>query len=187
MDETLKKKVDTLTRELPALPEEALESLRNYFRRNSFSARLDGYHSVRTILQDDGGTRRKTDLLVLSGRDRTDRSGKAVLPIHQLLCGVATEGIPSTSPLVLIREPEFTVTPLSKAPVFATFVSRSSREAPDRNSFLMDRNDDPVNQPVLATVEVEVMMWKHDGTAAGETDFAWVCTVEAARRISIGG
>jgi hypothetical protein len=26
----------------------------------------------------------------------------------------------------------------------------------------------------------------HDGTAAGETDFSWVCTVEAARRRYFG-
>lgn len=185
MDETVKKKVEALTRELPTLPEEALEHLLNHFRRNSYSARLDGHHSVRSILEEGGGTCHKTDLLVLSGRDRTDRSGKAVLPIHRLLCGVATEGMPSDTQLVLIREPEFTATPLSKAPVFATFVSRSSRAAPG-SYIVFDRNNGVINQPVLATVEIEVMMWKHDGTAAAETYFSWVCTVEAARRRHFG-
>ena len=49
MDETVKKKVEALTRELPTLPEEALEYFQSHFRRNSYSARLDGHHSVRSL------------------------------------------------------------------------------------------------------------------------------------------
>ena len=182
MDETVKEKVEALARELPTLPEEALVDFRELLSRHSYSARLDGHHSVRSIL---GLTCSKVYLLVLSGRDRTDRSGKAVLPIHRLLCGVAFEGMPSGDQLVLIREPEFAATPLSQAPVFATFVSRSSPEA-QGSYILIDRNNGASNQPVLATVEIEVMMWKHDGTAAAETYFSWVCTVEAARRRHFG-
>ncbi len=185
MDETVKKKVEALARELPTLPEEVLKEFLNRFRRNSFSARLDGHHSVRSILEEGGGTCHKTYVIVLSGRDRTDHSGKAVLPIHRLLCGVAFEGMPSGDQLVLIREPEFAATPLSQAAVFATFVSRSSPEA-QGSYILIDRNNGASNQPVLATVEIEVMMWKHDGTAAAETYFSWVCTVEAARRRHFG-
>ena len=66
MDETVKKKVEALTRELPTLPEEALEYFQSHFRRNSYSARLDGHHSVRSILEEGGGTCHKTCLLYTS-------------------------------------------------------------------------------------------------------------------------
>ena len=111
----------------PIHPEDAYETLRGRLRRNSFSARLAGHHAARNAPFATRPKVHKTDLLVLSGRDRTDRSGKVVLPIHQLLGGVANEGVLSNTQYVLIREPEFVATPVSRTPVFATFVSRPSR------------------------------------------------------------
>jgi hypothetical protein len=52
---------------------------------------------------------------------------------------------------------------------------------------MQDRDNNALNQPALATVEIEVMTWKHDGTAAAETDFSWICTVEAGRSFNING
>lgn len=36
-------------------------------------------------------------------------------------------------------------------------------------------------------VKVDVTTWKLDGTAAPNTLFSWICTIEAARLIFIGG
>lgn len=167
MDDVVKKRLNNLNQELASLPPDALDFLRDRISRHSFVAHLDAHRSTRFTFEL-GSFCSKTDLLVLSGRDLTDHSGKAVLPIHRLLCG-AINLLPNVQ-LVLIREPQFVATPLSSVPVFATAMTRSTQ-----------RQGNVHGQPILETVEVEVMMWKPDGTAAAETSFSWVCTIEAGR------
>lgn len=186
MKEADKKSVERVSKELAKLPEEALDFFRENLQRHSYSARLDAHHSVRSVLALGGGSCSKTDLLVVSGRDQTDSAGKAILPIHRLLCGATGEGLRSDTRLVLIREPQFVATPLSSVPVFATALTRSTPAQTLPSSIVVDRDNNPLAQPVLATVEVEVMMWKPDGAAAAKTFFSWICTVEAGRRIFFG-
>jgi hypothetical protein len=183
MKETDKKSVEKVINELATLPDEALDFFRELLQRHSYSARLDAHHSVRSILASACS---KTDLLVVSGRDQTDSSGKAVLPIHRLLCGATGEGLRSDTRLVLIREPQFVATPLSSIPVFATALTRSTAAQAIPSSIVVDRDNNPIAEPVLATIEVEVMMWKPDGSAAANAFFSWICTVEAGRRILFG-
>jgi hypothetical protein len=183
MDEKVKKKVDTLIREMLTLPEEALENFRVFNSRHSYSARLDGHHSVRSLFGLSACS--KVDLLVVSGRDTTDRSGKATLPIHQLLCGATAERQRGEGRLALVREPQFVVTPISQAPLFATYQSRSTPGS-SAGIFVEDRDGNMVSAPYLASLEIEVMMWKHDGAAAGEANFSWICMLEAGRIIPFG-
>jgi hypothetical protein len=181
MNDKFKKALEGIRTELSKLPEDALNEFVKSLQRHSYSARLDAHHSVRSLLEFGGGSCSRTDLLVVSCRDTTDRSGKVVLPIHRLLCGATDEGLEDTL-LELIQEPQFVATPLGADPVFATAVIRSTQAPSVSNSALVDRDGDIV-QRALATIEVEVTTWKPDGTAATETSFSWICTVEAGRRI----
>jgi len=186
MDEALKKNVDKLRQELVTLPPEVLDAFRENLQRHSYAVRLEAHHAVRSVLVAGGSACSKADLLFVSGRDQTDSSGRIVLPIHRLLCGATSEGLRSDMGLVLIREPQFLATPLSSVPVFATALTRSTQAQALPNSLVVDRGNNPLAQPVLATVEVEVMTWRPDGAAAPGTFFSWICAVEAGRRIFFG-
>jgi hypothetical protein len=51
---------------------------------------------------------------------------------------------------------------------------------------IVDRDDNFTDQNSIIDVEVNIKSWKHDGSPAATTTFAWICTIEAARAISFG-
>lgn len=114
----------------------------------SYSAHLPAHHHLREIFGSSSCY--KTDILVLSGRDKTDNTGVAKIPINSLLCGVVTEGdgLPPGWNFVMIREPNFVATPQSPLPCFATVVIhstiRQSRSVP-----LYGRDDQSFNTEPL--------------------------------------
>lgn len=181
-----KERLENIRTELAKLPQDVLDNFLEFWQRHSYSVRLDAHHSVRSILVQGSGSCSRTYLVVVSGRDQTDGSGKAVLPIHRLLCGASQENLVGAQ-IVLVREPQFVATPLSSVPVFATALTKSTPAQAMPGFFLADRDNNPVAQPFLETVEVHVMTWKPDGTAAANTFFSWICTVEAVRLTSLGG
>jgi hypothetical protein len=73
MGTTRNSNIDDLRDRLSKIPKDVLEQVLDGFSRHSYSAHLPAHHSVRAIAGDSCS---KTDLLVLSGRDRTDSQGK---------------------------------------------------------------------------------------------------------------
>jgi hypothetical protein len=132
-----------------------------------------------------GNSCAKTDLLVLSGRDATDASGKITIRIDPLLCGATTEDV-SPDVLAMIRAPDFVATPLAKTPVFATVQTAATAQDVQPNVFMRDRAGNAVDVPQLVDVSVDVFTWKDDGSATPNTSFSWICTIEAARLAMLG-
>ena len=109
MDKKLKQRLDRIQIELAEIPADALEVFWDFNERHSYSARLDAHHSAGSMIRRNSCS--KTWLIVLSGRDKTDSTGKAKILIDPLLCGVTREGLPSYETFVMMREPDFVATP----------------------------------------------------------------------------
>lgn len=177
------KALDSIRTQLTKLPPDALGTLLISLERHSYSARLDAHHLVRNILWDSKACS-KIDLVVLSGRDKTDSSGKATLSLEPLLCGVHAD---AGYPLVIMRVPPFVATAASAQPVLVTAAARSTPvHIQSVGDFLADRDGNVAGMTYLDGVTVEVATWKLDGTPAPDTSFSWICTVETARRITFG-
>jgi hypothetical protein len=187
MDDKLKKRLDKIRVDLQGIPRDALKTFWELNERHSYSARLDAHHSVRGLLSARNFCS-KTWLIVLSGRDRTDSSGKAKILIDPLLCGVTREGFPFGERLVMVREPQFVATPHASSAVFVTVQTKTSstQQPPQAGILIRDRDDNIIDQNSVSDVEVNITSWKHDGTPAPTTSFAWICTIEAAREIPFG-
>jgi hypothetical protein len=182
MDEKTKRRLATLVEELQRLPPDAYPDLYARFTRHSFSAYLPAHHATRSLF---GSSCAKTYLLVLSGRDVTGGDGKVTIHIDHLLCGATTEEVdPET--LVMIRHPNFVATPLAATPCFATVQTAATSQTLS-GEILCDRSGNSVDLPKLVDVTVDVHTWKDDGSAAPGTAFSWICTIEAARVVFIGG
>jgi hypothetical protein len=182
MDEETRKRLAQIPDELRKLSPGVLHGFLEGLVRNSYSVHLPAHHSSRGLL---GSSCAKTDLLMLSGRDVTDGTSKVTIKIDDLLCGPITEDV-SPSFLVMLREPDFVVTPLSATPAFATVQTASTVQS-GQGIIVSDRSGNPVHRTPIQDVTVDVMTWKPDGSAAGSTNFSWICTIEAARAITIGG
>jgi len=183
MDEKTRKRLAAIADELLRLPPGTPQLFFESLVRNSYSVHLPAHHSSRSPF---GASCAKTDLLMLSGRDITDSTGKKTIRIDDLLCGSTTEDV-SPAVLVMLREPNFVVTPLSTTPAFATVQTASTAQATQAGIIVLDRGGNMVHRTPIQDVTVDVMTWKPDGSAAGNTSFSWICTVEAARAIAIGG
>ncbi len=182
MDEETRKRLAQIPDELRKLSPGVLHGFLEGLVRNSYSVHLPAHHSSRSLL---GSSCAKTDLLMLSGRDATDGTGKVTLRMDDLLCGSITEDV-SPAFLVMLREPNFVVTPLSATPAFAT-VQTASTVRSQSGIIVVDRNGNTVSRTPIQDVTVDVMTWKPDGSAAANTSFSWICTIEAARAVGIGG
>lgn len=182
MSDKHEKALEKAQRELANLPPAVQEEFLNRLRRHSYSAHLDAEHTVRNSLGFGRPTCSKTDLYILSGRDETNRSGKVTVPIQ--LCGIATEDLP----FVIVREPNFVATPHGTTPSFLTVIARSAPQPLSAGDILVDRSDNVLSERnFLIDVSVDVMAWRGDESTAGGIAFSWVCTVETARRLTIGG
>jgi hypothetical protein len=183
MDEKTRRRLATLAEELQRLPPDAYLDLYARFTRHAFSAYLPAHHSTRSLF---GSSCAKTYLLVLTGRDATDGTGKVTIRIDPLLCGATTEEVaPET--LVMIRHPNFVATPLAATPAFATVQTAATSQSLSPGAILYDRSGNSLDLPQLVDVTVDVHTWKDDGSAAPSTSFSWICTIEAARIVFIGG
>lgn len=182
MAKKTRKRLTNIPSDLLKLPPGMLQGLILRLTRDSYAVHLPAHHSSRSIL---GASCAKTDLLLLSGRDATDDTGKVTIRIDDLLCGSISEDI-SPGFLVMVREPNFVVTPLSATPAFAT-VKTASTPFEMTDSFLEDRAGNTVHGTQIRDVTVDVMTWKPDGSPAGKTSFSWICAIEAVHAIPIGG
>jgi hypothetical protein len=183
MNDKYEKSLAKLHDEFLGLPKDVREEFIERFQRHSYSARLDAYHAKRDIF-GFGQTCSQTWLLLLSGRDRTDRQGKTTLPLHSLLCGAANEG--PASRLVMVREPVVVATVHGSTQSFLTVTVHAQRQQPALGEKLQYRGNNLLSDDgYLADVSAEVMSWRHDGTPAAETEFSWTCTVEVAIAILI--
>lgn len=177
MNDKYEKSLAKLHDEFVGLPQDVRHEFIERFQRHSFSARLDAYHAKRDIF-GFGQACSQIWLLFLSGRDKTDRQGKTILPLQSLLCGAASEGL--ASQLVMVREPVIVSTAHGSTQSFMTVTTRAQRQKP-ANTYLVDRaNNGLGNNEYLNDVSVDVMSWRHDGTPAADTEFSWTCTVEGA-------
>ncbi len=181
-----KKSLANMRKELQSIPQDVLGRFVKSLEHHSYSAHLDA-HRERHGLLGRGSSCSKTDLLVLSGRETTNRAGKATLLIDSLLCGVVSEGLGASGSFKLAGEPNFVATPLGAAPSFATVITSATEQPAQAGVIVSDRDGNPFNQPTLTNVKVEVTTWKPDGTPAADTGFSWVCTIEAVRSFFIGG
>jgi hypothetical protein len=183
MDEETRKRLAQIPNELLKLPPGVLHGFLEGLVHNSYSVHLPAHHSSRGLL---GAFCARTDLLMLSGRDVTDGTGKVTIKIDDLLCGSITEDV-SPAVLMMLREPDFVVTPLSATPAFATVQTASTARGGLAGIIVLDRSGNLVHRTPIQDVTVDVMTWKPDGSAAGSTNFSWICTIEAARATVIGG
>lgn len=186
MDQKIAKAAKKIISEHSRIPREVLAAVQTLSERHSCSARLDAHHAVRSALGIGGTVCAKTDLLFLSGRDVTDATGRCIVPLQTLLCRVATEGLEDflvASSFVIAREPIVVATPFSAAPVFLTTLAHSTPREVSHGEFLLDRGETFLTERTyLDDVSVEVLAWQLNGAPAGETEFAWVCAIEAVRK-----
>ena len=186
MKDKQEKVLDRLRDDLLAIP----EGLRNdYFRRlkrHAYAARLDAHDAARNLLGEVSCA--QTFLLVVSGRGTTDAGGKATIPVHQLLCGAVSEGRENLGYLVPIREPSFVATPHGASPAMLTSTPRLTSAPVGNGVLLRDRAGNFHDaQSYLTEIFVDVATWDHGGGTAGGVAFSWICTVEAAEFLLIGG
>jgi hypothetical protein len=154
-------------------------------RRRSYSARLDAHRNTRDV-SGIFNTCAKTELIVLSGRDLTDRKGKAIIPISEIWCADTIQAdfvkaLPEDTSLQIIEEPNFVATPLDNTPSFATVQTQSTEGSRSGGLLVRDREGNPLDRVPLIGVTVEVTTWKPDGTPAPRVWFSWICTIEVAR------
>jgi hypothetical protein len=186
MKEKHEKALDKLRAELLAIPEAVRGDYFRRFRRHSYSARLDANDAVRDALGRVACA--QTYLLVLSGNDASNDAGKATIPVHRLLCGAMSEDRESAWPLVPIREPSFVATPQGAAPAMLTVTPRLTPVAVGGGHFLSGRGGASLDLgDYLSEIVIDVSTWRHDGAPAGNVAFSWMCTIEAAELVFIGG
>jgi hypothetical protein len=183
MDEKTRKHLAQLSDELLKLPPGVGAELYNRVSRNTYSAHLPAHHHSRSLF---GSSCAKTDLLLLSGRHATGNNGKATIRIDDLLCGAVTENVSPLS-LVMLREPNVVVTPLGATPAFATVQTASTPRTLQSAEIVMDRAGNLIHRDPIQDVTIDVLTWKPDGSAAANTVFSWICTIEAGRLTNIGG
>ncbi len=183
MDKKARKRAPRIPDALTRIPADALRGFLRGLVRDTYSVHLQAHHASRDLF---GVSCARTDLLMLSGRDATDATGKISIKIDDLLCGSISEGL-SPSILVMMREPNFVATPLGTAPTFATVQTSSTPRGDLVNVILSDRAGNPVQGAPIQNVTVDVTIWKPDSSAAANTAFSWICTIEAARALPIGG
>lgn len=182
MSDKHEKALEKVHHELANLPRELQEGFFRRFQRHHSSVHLDAQHAVRNILGHGTTTCSQTDLFILSGRENTNVSGRATLPV--LFCGITT----NVWPLVIIREPNFVATPHGSTPSFLTVITRSTPQQLAPNEFLSDRSGNSLSERnFLVDLSVDVMAWRGDGSPAGGIEFSWVCTVEAASKVNLSG
>jgi hypothetical protein len=172
----LRQRLERIQSEIATIPPDVLEGFLEQFQRHSYSVRLDARHSVRSILSPQISCS-NARLVVLSGSDETNNAGKITIRLDRLLC--ATD-------LVVIREPYFVATPHESVPVFVTAQIRSARRTTQPGEAVTDGEGNQVEN-FITNLEVDILSWKHDGTSAARTMFAWICTIEVARYLFIGG
>jgi hypothetical protein len=187
MDEDLKKRVDGMADELGNLPPEGISYLRHFVRRRSYSARLDAHRNTRDV-SGIFNTCAKTELIVLSGRDLTDRKGKAIIPISEIWCADTIQAdfvkaLPEDTSMQIIEEPNFVATPLDNTPSFVTVQTQSTEVSPSGGGVVVvrDRQGNRLDRKPLIGVTVEVTTWRPDGSRAPRVSFSWICTIEVAR------
>jgi hypothetical protein len=186
MKEKHEKALDKLRAELLAIPEALRGDYFRRFRRHSYSARLDANDAVRDALGRVACA--QTYLLVLSGNDASNDAGKATIPVHRLLCGATSEDRESALPLVPIHEPSFVATPQGAAPAMLTVTPRLTPVAVGGGHFLSGRGGASLDLgDYLSEIVIDVSTWRHDGAPAGNVAFSWMCTIEAAELVFIGG
>jgi len=186
MKEKHEKALDKLRAELLAIPEALRGDYFRRFRRHSYSARLDANDAVRDVLGRVACA--QTYLLVLSGNDASNDAGKATIPVHRLLCGATSEDRESASPLVPIREPSFVATPQGAVPAMLTVTPRLTPVAVGGGQILFGRGGASLDlSDYLSEIVIDVSTWRHDGAPAGNVAFSWMCTIEAAELVFIGG
>lgn len=186
MTEKHEKALDKLRAELLEIPEAVRGDFFRRFRRHSYSARLDANDAVRDVLGRVACA--QTYLLVLSGNDASNDAGKATIPVHRLLCGATSEDRESALPLVPIREPSFVATPQGAAPAMLTVTPRLTPVAVGGGHFLLGRGGASLDlSDYLSEIVIDVSTWRHDGAPAGRVAFSWMCTIEAAELVFIGG
>jgi len=181
------KKIAKLRAEIEDLAKEGflLESMEVGF--HSYSAHLPAHRFSSGLFGLGSSSCAKTDILVLSGRQVTDNAGIAKLSLNSLLCGVVSEGLTAGfETYVMIRRPNFVATPQSALPSFAT-VDTHSTILERTNLILVDRDRNVLRAAKVLDVTVDIRTWKHDGSPAPRTEFTWICTVEAAISMFIGG
>ena len=186
MKEKHEKALDKLRAELLAIPEALRGDYFRRFRRHSYSARLDANDAVRDVLGRVACA--QTYLLVLSGNDASNDAGKATIPVHRLLCGATSEDRESASPLVPIREPSFVATPQGAVPAMLTVTPRLTPVAVGGGQILFGRGGASLDlSDYLSEIVIDVSTWRHDGAPVGNVAFSWMCTIEAAELVFIGG
>jgi hypothetical protein len=166
------------------LSQEALDEYVRRFQRHSFSARLDAHHSIRFMQSQVTCT--KSDLFVLSGRDRTNGSGTFTISLHRLLCEAAFEGLPSNRRFVIVGNPGFVATPLASSPVLVTVQTESTVGPVPPGFVVSDRGGNSVEE-LPSDVAVTVASWNLDGSPEPRLLFSWICAIEAARATFFGG
>ena len=171
--------------ELNRIPADILAEFREKSRRHTYSAHLNAHHAQHEYLgyvSLGAPTCSKTDLLFLSGHNTTDPAGRKTISLASSLCEVLTEGIVGGENirLVMTQQANFVATPCSSTPAMMTVLIRSDAGRLEDSHFLRDRQGNQDTSVVFLTdVFFDVMSWKVDGTPAGETEFSWLCTVEA--------
>ena len=161
MNDRHEKSLEKIQREIANIPQDVLDAFLRRYERHSFSARLDAHHAIRNTFFRPKliYSCKHTDILVISGRDNVDGTGRMILPIKHC------------EDYHIIREPNFVATPHGSKPSFITTTS-SSTIATIPGSAGLNYLDD---------VSVEVMAWRGDGSPAGGIEFSWICTVEVIK------
>jgi hypothetical protein len=116
---------------------------------------------------------------LMAGHNRTNAEGLCRIDLHRLLClhhdreSVLESYVPH-----LLDAPDFTVTPNSLQPVFATTYYRIQPSALDKAQSVVDP---PSAIPQIVKAMVVVYTWQAGGEPAPEVEFSWQCTVLGAR------
>lgn len=185
MNDKHEKDLEKIQRDVAGIPRDVFDAFLRRLERYSYSSRLDAHLAVRNSLFAPKTVAQclQTELMVITGRDWTDRTGVVNIPI--LFCGDATS---SSADLAIIREPHFVATPHGSTPSFVTTITNSTPRQISNGELLVDRvgrNLD--NRNVLIDVSVDIMTWRGNEASAPNIEVSWVCVFEAARLLFIGG
>ncbi len=185
MNDKHEKDLEKIQREVAGIPQDVLDAWRKSLERYSYSARLDAHLAVRNSLFAPKTIAKclQTELLVITGRDWTDRTGVVNIPI--LFCGDAAS---NSDDLAIIREPHFVATPHGSTPSFVTTITNSTPRQLSNSEFLLGRAGSSLSERnVLIDVSVDIMTWRGDEAPAPNIEVSWICVLEAARLLFIGG
>jgi hypothetical protein len=172
------------------IPPDVEEAFRERWTRHSFSAHLDADDRARNLFFPGDNICKKTELIVLTGVDSTDDSGKATIPISSLLCDAGIKDFvhQTSGRFVLIQEPSFLATPQSSSPTFATAQANVTVMPLGNGEFLFHYTEGrSLSVRKYLSIGVDVTTWKPNGTVAANTKFSWICMTEAAILTNIGG